>query len=125
MSMFKNVNVVYYYVRDWEAAKKFYGDVLGWPLAWASDEAGWVQYGRDNETHIAINRWTASEPMPGNGGATVTFSVDNAYETTAALRAKGVRCDDVVEIPGIVVLGTFYDPDGNRLQFAQSAPPPA
>jgi hypothetical protein len=39
------------------------------------------------------------------------------------LKAKGVQCDEVEKIPGMVVLGTFYDPDGNRLQLAQSFAP--
>lgn len=129
MSMFKNVNVVSYYVTDWERAKKFYAETLEWPVAWASDEFGWVEYGRDNETHIAINRWSEHDghgPMPAtNGGATMVLTVDDARKVTEALRKKGVKCDDVVDIPGVVTYGTLYDPEGNRIQFAQSAPPAA
>ena len=37
------------------------------------------------------------------------------------LEAKGVRFEgDIVELPGLVKLATFYDPDGNRYMFAQS-----
>ena len=39
----------------------------------------------------------------------------------AELEAKGVRFDgDTVEVPGMVKLATFFDPDGNRYMFAQS-----
>lgn len=120
MSLFKNVNVISLYVRDWENAKKFYSEVLEWPVAFASDEFGWIEYGRDNEAHVSINRWESAEPIP-TGGATIVFTVDDAYQTAEALRAKGVRCDDVVKIPGMVTYGTFYDPEGNRMQFASSA----
>jgi predicted enzyme related to lactoylglutathione lyase len=127
MSLFKNVNVVSYYVTDWEKAKKFYGEVLEWPIAYASDEFGWVEYGREGEAHIAINRWEPREGHatrpPANGGATLVLTVDDARKVTEALRKKGVKCDDVVEIPGVVTYGTFYDPEGNRIQFAESAPP--
>jgi hypothetical protein len=34
-----------------------------------------------------------------------------------------VRCDDVQEMPGMVILGNIYDPDGNFLQLAQSLMP--
>ena len=34
----------------------------------------------------------------------------------------GVRCDDVVVIPNMVTYGTFYDPEGNSLQFASTPP---
>ena len=124
MSHFKNVNVVHFYVTDWEQAKKFYGEVLEWPVAWASDEAGWVEYGRENETHIAINRWEGPEPVPSkNSSTTVVLTVGDAHEVTRAPRSRGVRCDDVVTIPGMVTYGAFYDPEGNRAQFASSQMP--
>ncbi len=120
MSMFKNINVVSYSVRDWERAKKFYGEVLEWPVNWASDELGWIEYGRDGETHISISRWESPDPLPVDGPILV-FSVDDARAVIQTLRAKGVRCDDAIEVPGVVVYGTFYDPEGNRLQAASSA----
>ena len=57
---------------------------------------------------------------PHIGGATATLGVDNAQTVTAALRAMGVECDDVFELPGVVTYGTFYDPEGNRIQFAST-----
>ncbi len=129
MSLFKNVNVVSIYVTDWERAKKFYDDLLGWPVAWSDDSFGWREYGRDGEAHISISKW---EPHDGHttrpavdGGVTLVLTVDDAAKATAELRQKGVKCDDPVTIPGVVIYGTFYDPEGNRLQFAQSAPPAA
>ena len=41
MSMFKDLNVVYVYVKDWEAAKKFYRETLEWPVAYSDDKIGW------------------------------------------------------------------------------------
>jgi predicted enzyme related to lactoylglutathione lyase len=124
--MFKSVNVVSIAVSKWEEAKAFYGKVLNWPVAYASDEMGWVEYGRDHEAHVSITLWRGPDPMPTpipNSGATLVLTVDDAHKTTEALRAMGVKCDDVVVIPGIVAYGSFYDPDGNRLQFA--GPPTA
>ena len=121
MSIFKNVNVVQYHVRDWERAKKFYSEIIEWPVCWADDEIGWYEYGRENETHIAISRLDEGTPlMAGEGGVIAVLGVDDAVKTTDFLRARGVKCDDAVNIPGVVCFGTFYDPDGNRLQFASS-----
>jgi len=117
MSWFHNINVVSHNVSDWERAKKFYSEVLDWPVAYANDEVGWMEWGEENKTHISINRWEGPDPLPLNGGATLVLGVDDPHAVTAALRAKGVRCDDVTHIPGVVLYGTFYDPDGNRLQF--------
>jgi predicted enzyme related to lactoylglutathione lyase len=122
MSLFKNIEVVSYYVADWEQAKKFYTEILEWPVIWASDEMGWYEFGVENAAHISISRWTEAGPAP-RSGPVVVFSVDNAYDVSAALRAKGVKCDDVVDIPGVVCFGTFYDPEGNRLQFASTSVP--
>lgn len=123
MSLFKDVNVVQYHVTQWERAKQFYTDVLGWPVAFLSDEAGWMEFGEEGKTHLAINRWEESTPVPaGLGGALAVLTVEDAAGTVAALRARGVRCDDAVIIPGMVAYGAFYDPDGNRVQFASSPP---
>ena len=42
---FRDINVVWYNVTDWERAKRFYGETLGLPVAMQIDEAGWVEYG--------------------------------------------------------------------------------
>ncbi len=118
---FRDLNVVWYNVTDWDRAKRFYRDTLGLPVAVEIDQAGWVEFGHPNQTHVAINLWRGPDPMPPtNGGGTVTFGCEDARAMIAKLRAKGVRCDEVEEIPGMVILGTFYDPEGNRLQVAQS-----
>jgi predicted enzyme related to lactoylglutathione lyase len=120
MSIFKKVNVVSVDVTDWERAKKFYRETLGWPVDFSSDEAGWEEYGLDNQTHVSITR---SDHAPAaHGGTTLVLTVDNAHAATAALRAKGVRCDEVVVIPGMIAYGSFYDLDGNRIQFASNPP---
>lgn len=121
MSLFKNVNTICYIVKDWERAKKFYANVLDWPLAWSSEDLGWYEYGADDETHIAINRWNGPGDIPPKeGGAIAVLTVKDARAAVTALRVKGVVCDDPVEIPGVVVYSTFYDPDGNRIQFAST-----
>jgi predicted enzyme related to lactoylglutathione lyase len=119
MAQFKKVNVVYCYVRDWEGAKKFYREVLEWPVVFSDDQVGWEEYGMENETHIAINRWDSPDPMPVLSGTTV-LTVENAHQVTENLRSRGVKCGDVVTIPYMVTYGTFYDPEGNRIQFASN-----
>jgi catechol 2,3-dioxygenase-like lactoylglutathione lyase family enzyme len=126
LSLFKNVGVVSLYVKDWERAKKFYREILGWPVVWESDEAGWEEYGYEDSAHVSINRWDGLEPMPpARGGTTLVLSVADAHRIAEELRAKGVKYEDVITIPGVVTLGHFYDPDGNRIQFAEDNPPSA
>jgi predicted enzyme related to lactoylglutathione lyase len=117
MSMFQNLNVVYVYVTDWEAAKKFYRETLEWRVAWSDDNVGWEEYGVDGQSHVAINRWTEEGKPPANT-VTPVFTVSDPYKVTEDLRARGVKCDDVISIPNVVTYGTFHDPEGNRWQFA-------
>ncbi len=96
MSKFMNVNVVYHYVKDWDRAKKFYDEILGWQVAWSDDNSGWREYGADNATHFAINKITEHARGRQGVGATVTFTVDNVDETHAWLKSKGIKVDDVL-----------------------------
>ena len=126
MSLFSRVQVVSIAVADWEAAKKFYADVLGWPLLFGIDEVGWWEFGREGEAHVSLSRWTGPGPIPSHEGTTsLILEVEDCHEVTRQLRAKGVRCDDVVTIPGMVVFGGFYDPEGNHIQMANREAPAA
>jgi predicted enzyme related to lactoylglutathione lyase len=115
MSLFKNVNVVSLEVTDWEAAKKFYREILDWPVVNSDDGMGWEEYGLENHAHVSISR--SEKAHSDDGGTTLVLTVDNTTAAVAALRAKGIKCDDVTLIPGVVAISMFYDPFGNRIQF--------
>lgn len=83
----------------------------------------WHSWIKEEGCHIGINRWTKPEPIPHTDAAPVaTFYVGDASKTTEELRAKGVKCDDVRVVPGMVALGRFYDPEGNIFDLAGQAP---
>ena len=49
------------------------------------------------------------------------FGVVDIDVARAELEGKGVRFDgDTIELPGMVKLASFFDPDGNRYMLAQS-----
>lgn len=68
MSLFKDVNVVQYHVTRRERVKQFYADALGWPVAFLSDEAGWMEFSEESKTNLAINRWEESSAVVRQGG---------------------------------------------------------
>jgi predicted enzyme related to lactoylglutathione lyase len=124
MTMFKDVNVVQYPVRDWEGAKKFYTEVLDWPVAYVDDQMGWMEFGEEGKTHFAINHKVDVEIQPsGMSGVIAVLTVEDAGATVVALRARGIRCEDVNVIPNVVAVGAFYDPEGNCIQFVSSLAP--
>jgi len=126
MSLFRRVQVVSIKVADWEAAKRFYAKLLEWPVAAGIDEVGWWEFGREGEAHVALSRWEGPGPVPAHEGTTtMVLEVDDCHKVTRQLRARGIRCDDVVTIPGMVVFGGFYDPEGNHIQIANMEVPSA
>jgi CreA protein len=116
------VDVAWYTVRDFERAGKFYRDVLGLKPVFGSADMGWQEFQvGEGPTHLAISRAEASSPPAGaGGGAVVVLAVGDVEQTRAELVAKDVRCEKVQVIPNVVKLCTFYDPEGNQLQLAQT-----
>ena len=123
------LNLVYFNVRDWEAAKRFYGETLGFAVAFGGDEMGWIEYGGKELPHFAIGKGDAANPPypapAGSSGGYPVFTCPDVRRAMARLQARGVRCGEIQEIPGMVLLGVFYDPEGNKLQLAQSLAPQA
>ena len=121
--LLKQLEIASYPVMNWQQAKKFYGETLGLPVAaFMGDEVGWMEFGEKDGTHLAISLWRDPTPPKREGGATVVFSVDDAYKAVEELRRRGVKCEDVQAIPNMVTYANFFDPEGNRLQLA--GPPP-
>ena len=60
------------------------------------------------------------EEAGGPGGATLTFGVTDIDAAKAELDRMGVRQDQgILDIPGLVRLLTFYDPDDNAPMLYQ------
>ena len=65
-----------------------------------------------------------SEELDGPGGTTPVFGVTDIAAARAELEGKGVRFEgDTFELPGLVKLAIFFDPDGNSYMLAQSLMP--
>ena len=96
----------------------WYRDVLGFALLYKLDAAAWCEM----STGVERVRVGLGENIErgGRGGATLTFGVRDIDAAKADLVAKGVRLDgDINDIPDMVRLLTFYDPDDNALMFYQ------
>ena len=120
MSLLKGLSVVSVPVTDWVTAKAFYHDTLGLPIALdAGDEVGWCEFGEEGKTTFAINLWRDAAP-PVRGGTIPVFAVDDCANAVAELRRRGVRCEDAVTLPDMVIYADVFDPEGNLFQIAQS-----
>ena len=103
---------VWYHVRNFDAGRRFYREVLGFKEVVVDFEAGWSHL-RHGEMEIGL---VVGEPAD-NGVAHV--DVGDVRAEADRLRAAGVRVGIVLELPGELRLLDVYDPDGNRLQLSQ------
>jgi catechol 2,3-dioxygenase-like lactoylglutathione lyase family enzyme len=107
------VTPLWYYVRDLEAGRAFYTQKLGFTVTFSDAEDGWAQLERDG-TEISLAQ---GEPQENGGVAHV--DVDDVKAVAEELREAGVDVGVVFELHDEIRLLDVFDPDGNRLQFAQ------
>ena len=104
---------VWYYVRDFGAGRDFYTTKLGF-IEKSGDEAEhWTLLERGS-TAIGL-----AEGEPQSEGAVALVDVDDVKATAEELRRAGVEIGVVFELHDEMRLLDVFDPDGNRLQFAQ------
>ena len=106
---------VWYPVSQWDEAKAFYGEVLGLEETQVNDELGWAAYNSGSLPLFIIRR----PELVAGGGAVATFRVDDLEALHDRLVTSGAQVDEQLQLSGNLLIMTFYDPDGNRLEAAQ------
>lgn len=107
---------VFYDVQDMDRAVRFYTEKLGFPLKvrfgnnWAEVDAGSVS--------IGLHPTEDSVPVSTEGGATISFAVDNIEAMVATLKERGVEVGEIRNPPR----GKFAmlrDSEGNYLHMIE------
>ena len=106
-------------VSDIATSVQWFKDVLGFEEVFSAPEAGWAEVSSPvSGVTIGLG---ATEEVDGKGGTTPVFGVEDIVAAKAELEAKQVKFDgDIIEMPGMVKLATFFDPDGNSYMLAES-----
>jgi catechol 2,3-dioxygenase-like lactoylglutathione lyase family enzyme len=107
------VTPVWYHVRDLDAGRAFYKDKLGFEETYVDADGSWVKLER-NGMEIGL---AEGEPQEDSGVAHV--GVGDVKAIADLLRNDGVEIGVVFELHGEMRLLDVFDPDGNRLQFAE------
>jgi len=107
---------VWYQVRDLDAGRAFYTGKLGFTETYLDADGGWANLERAG-TEIGLAQ---GEPQEEGGVALV--DVADVKALADQLRHDGVEVGVVFELHGQMRLLDVFDPDGNRLQFAQELP---
>ena len=104
---------IWYHVRDLDAGRAFYTRKLGFTETYVDEKDLWAQLQR-NETEIGI-----AQGEPQEEGSVAHVDVDDVKALAEELRNEGVEIGVVFELHNEIRLLYVFDPDGNRLQFAQ------
>lgn len=105
---------VWYRVRDLDAARAFYRDVLGFEEVFVDFDDGWSRL-THGPMEIAL-----AEGEPDESGGVAHVDVGDVKADAERLREQGVEVGVVFELHGQIRLVDVFDPDGNRIQLAQS-----
>lgn len=103
-------------VSDFERSKSWYRDVLGFELHYELADYAWCELTTPFGFTIGLGQ--VERVTPGN--VVTTFGVRDIDAAIAELRAHDVKVEDWHEVPGMVRLSTFYDPDGTAWMLAQT-----
>lgn len=104
---------VWYHVRAFDAGRQFYREVLGFEEIAVDFNKRWTHLRRGSMEVGLV------EGEPQADGAVAHVDVADVKQEADRLRNAGVEVGIVVELTGEMRLLDVYDPDGNRVQFAQ------
>ncbi len=106
------------HVSDVEKSIAWYQDVLGFKLTYHLKEMGWCEM-TSPVPGVQVGLSQVEDPKV--SGVTLTWGVNDIESARKTLEADDVPFDGPTqEIPGMVKLATFYDPDGNTYMLYQS-----
>jgi catechol 2,3-dioxygenase-like lactoylglutathione lyase family enzyme len=104
---------VWYHVRDLGAARSFYKDKLGFTETFVDEDGKWSKLERSG-MEIGL-----AQGEPEEEGGVAHVEVGDVKAMAEELRQAGVEVGVVFELHGQMRILDVFDPDGNRLQFAQ------
>ena len=106
-----------YDVKDYERAKKFYTEVLGFEISWdGGTEVGWIEFDLPVPgARVGLSILREGEVKVGSG--MLVLVVHDLEASKKYLESKGVETEDIVDVPDMVSWFNAKDPEGNIIQF--------
>jgi catechol 2,3-dioxygenase-like lactoylglutathione lyase family enzyme len=106
-------------VSDYDRSLAWYRDILGFEVAYELSDYGWCELRTPFGFTIGLGQTEDVTP----GTVVPTFGVHDIDAAIAHLREHDVKVEDWHEIPDMVRLSTFWDPDGTSWMLAQTLDP--
>lgn len=115
---------VAYQVKDRLATVEWYKKHFGFELVYDVADFGWCEM--KSAVEGVFVGFSETENPQVEGGGTLTWGTTDIEADHEYLKGQGIKFDgEIQELPGLVKLLKFYDPDGNHLMLAQSLANPA
>lgn len=110
-------------VSNLENSIQWYSEKLGFQLMYKIEEIGWCEM----TTPVAnLTIGLSQVETPETKGTVLTWGVSDVAHTRSLLEQAGVKfAGDTSTIPNLVILASFYDPDGNTYMLAQTLGQPS
>src|SRR5919202_5385177 len=123
MPMITGTDFITVATRDYDAAAKFYGEVLGLPFSkrWGQMPAGEFETGT---LTIAVMQSDAFDVEFQPNNHPIALRVDDVAAARAELEARGVEFKGEIIDSGVCHQTFFEDPDGNVLGLHHRYAPP-
>lgn len=109
-------------VGDLDTAIDFYTNRVGLQLESRDEQIGWARV--STPTRDVSIGLLEIEAVVGSGSTSVNFTVPDAQRSRGILETHGVEFDGPnMTIPGLVIIASFTDPDGNVIRLVQDLEP--
>jgi len=116
----KSIDMIWISVKDFDAAIKFYTEVVGLKLMEKNEEWGWAELQGENGARFGIGKTCEHTQSGTETNAIVCFNVEDLDQSMAEMKGKGAVCvGDVCEVPGHVKMQLFRDLDGHLFHVVQ------
>lgn len=119
----KDIGLSWIMVNNFDQALEFFTKKLGLKIEELNQEYGWAELVSENalghRLGIALENPEEKCHHPGQN-AVMTMEVSNIDQAKEDLKKKGVKLiGDIIEVPGVVKMLTFEDPDKNCFQLCE------
>jgi predicted enzyme related to lactoylglutathione lyase len=106
-------------VSDFNAAIKFYTEVVGLKLVQTSEEWGWAELQGETGARLGISTQCEKSGTKPGQNAIPCFTVKNLDDARSQME-KATPVGEICEVPGHVRMQLYRDADGNQFHVVQN-----
>ncbi len=116
----KSIGLPWICAKNMEKAKAFFHEILGLDIKEENPEFGWMELGAEDGVRLGVGKDADGSELSAGENAIVTMRVEDIVNAKAYLESKDVKFHgEIMEIPTIIKMALFTDPDGNKFQLIQ------